>query len=407
MKRLAQTEASVAQATIDRLRTEMDELRKDERTLVEEGAKDDGWSHWRVGLSEDGFGAGRAEVGTTAGQEAEPACQTVEGNADCTVAELSPATPTLYAGEQGDDASVPVLAVQKAVKHVHEWEMPPGVTPDKNGRPVLGADGKPLIATAAMDDPRIPTGGSIGKGGVILDANSNPGLGADGKPFVSTDPRIPPGGSTGAGGVSLDANGRAVLGADGSISQGGMILDAHGSPVLGSLASKHELMPAGRMVIVRGMQAKDLPDTDLKGSEKNICDPYLIVQLLDDEGLPVSEGQTEYFSNVRKCAWKTTLKLFCDDQGRVNKRHIPPVTAKFILMDWNKKKAHYLIGDITLELKGDKGTKTIEIPSRSASSCRPFIRFSYEISPQMYFETREFMSYSGQAEELVDESAEP
>ena len=41
---------------------------------------------------------------------------------------------------------------------------------DASGKPVPGADGKPLKAM----DPRVPPGGSIGEGGVILDANGNP-----------------------------------------------------------------------------------------------------------------------------------------------------------------------------------------------------------------------------------------
>ena len=38
-------------------------------------------------------------------------------------------------------------------------------------------------AARAGRDPRIPPGGSIGPGGIILDANGNPVLGADGKPM--------------------------------------------------------------------------------------------------------------------------------------------------------------------------------------------------------------------------------
>ena len=326
---------------------------------------------------------------------------------------------------------------------------------DANGNPVLGADGKPLTIT----DPRVPPGGSIGEGGIILDANGNPVLDASGQPMFATgqadkqgDPRIPPGGSIGKGGVILDANGNPVLGADGkpltitdprvpqhppdgpgSIGEGGVILDVHGNPVLGedgkpliangsspadgqtsSAGAKRkkkkgdlngEIMPAGRMVTLRTMQAKGLPDTDLKGSDKNICDPYLIVQILDDAGQVINEEQTEHFSNVRTCAWKAKLKLFCDDRDKPLKRPTPPVTAKLTLMDWNKKTPHTLIGDVTVQLKVGKGTKTIEVPSRCVSSCRPFIRFTYEVSPQMFFETTELASVSGQPDEFLDESA--
>jgi len=155
---------------------------------------------------------------------------------------------------------------------------------------------------------------------------------------------------------------------------------------------------------VSDMQAKDLPDTDIRGSAKNIADPYLIVQILDDEGQPVSEGRTECVMNVRKCNWTSTIYLFCNDQDREDTRLMPPVTAKFILMDWNKKKNHFIIGDVKLKLVGN-GTKTIEIPSRHTSSCRPFIRFKYEVSPQMYYGT-ETTDVTSQANDCIDESVE-
>jgi len=45
----------------------------------------------------------------------------------------------------------------------------------------MGGSGRgPMIA-----DPRIPPGGSLGPGGVILDANGNPVLGEDGKPMIA------------------------------------------------------------------------------------------------------------------------------------------------------------------------------------------------------------------------------
>ena len=73
-------------------------------------------------------------------------------------------------------------------------------------------------------DSRIPPGGSVGPGGIMLDANGNSVLGVDGKPMHAVgagggdprmDPRIPPGGSVGPGGIILDADGNPVLGADG------------------------------------------------------------------------------------------------------------------------------------------------------------------------------------------------
>lgn len=81
---------------------------------------------------------------------------------------------------------------------------------------MLGDDGKPLVAKMpGGGGVVVPPGGSIGPGGVILDANGNPVLGADGKPMVATDPRVPAGGSIGEGGVILDANGNPVLDANG------------------------------------------------------------------------------------------------------------------------------------------------------------------------------------------------
>ena len=103
---------------------------------------------------------------------------------------------------------------------------PGGVILDADGKPVLGADGKPLLAdpaaAAAAGHPSIPSfspdmippGGSIGAGGIILDANGNPVLGADGKPLIATW-LVPPGGSIGPGGVVLDGHGRQVQRAQG------------------------------------------------------------------------------------------------------------------------------------------------------------------------------------------------
>lgn len=69
---------------------------------------------------------------------------------------------------------------------------------DASGKVVLDADGKPMVAPA---DPRVPLGGSVGEGGVILDAEGNPLLDTDGNPMRMA---IPPsgggGGGSGAGG---------------------------------------------------------------------------------------------------------------------------------------------------------------------------------------------------------------
>ena len=159
----------------------------------------------------------------------------------------------------------PVLGADGKPLMARDSRIPPGgsvgeggIILDANGNPVLGADGKPIIAGSEVTGgsrARIPPGGSVGKGGVILDASGKPVLGADGKPLVVSDARIPPGGSIGDGGVILDANGNPVLGADGkplvaaagstgsydprippggSVGKGGVILDASGKPVLGA-----------------------------------------------------------------------------------------------------------------------------------------------------------------------------
>ena len=61
-----------------------------------------------------------------------------------------------------------------------------------------------------VTDPRVPLGGSIGPGGIILDANGNPVVGPNGKPIIS-DPRIPPGAADFEDGRFL--SGVAALGA--------------------------------------------------------------------------------------------------------------------------------------------------------------------------------------------------
>ena len=71
-----------------------------------------------------------------------------------------------------------------------------------------------LAELTGGSDPRIPAGGSIGPGGIILDANGNPVLGADGKPMYAGgggggDQRGPAGGSSGPGG------GRGIMGCAG------------------------------------------------------------------------------------------------------------------------------------------------------------------------------------------------
>lgn len=63
------------------------------------------------------------------------------------------------------------------------------------------------------EDPRIPSGGSVSLDGIILDASGRPILGADGKPMRARV--VPPSGSVRPDGIILDANGNPVLGEDG------------------------------------------------------------------------------------------------------------------------------------------------------------------------------------------------
>ena len=48
-----------------------------------------------------------------------------------------------------------------------------------DGKPVLNAAGEPIVI-----DPRLPAGGSIGEGGVLLGSNGLPIMGEDGRPMV-------------------------------------------------------------------------------------------------------------------------------------------------------------------------------------------------------------------------------
>ena len=163
-------------------------------------------------------------------------------------------------------------------------------------------------------DPRIPPGGSIGPGGVILDANGNPVLGADGKPLVAgqgaadgklaaaaeeaaaieariaelkrrqeageltaeemaelerlegrlselkqvlaSDPRIPPGGSIGPGGVILDANGNPVLGADGKPLVAGQGLAGGSSSPPGKLSKKGTKSSKSKKNLAKGESSR-------------------------------------------------------------------------------------------------------------------------------------------------------
>ena len=107
---------------------------------------------------------------------------------------------------------------------------------DANGKPVLGADGKPIRLT----DPRVPPGGSIGPGGQILDKDGKPALGADGKPMIVSSPsQIPPGGSKGHRSAASNSSSPPALAripSPSSLSTASTIAAAAYSPTLAALA---------------------------------------------------------------------------------------------------------------------------------------------------------------------------
>ena len=65
--------------------------------------------------------------------------------------------------------------------------------------------------------------------------------------------------------------------------------------------------------------------------------------------------------------------------------------------DWNKKKEHALIGDVTVQLNVGTGRMKVEVPSRSVSSLRPFVHFRYTVTAQMHYEQVEWVRVSAAA----------
>jgi len=306
---------------------------------------------------------------------------------------------------------------------------------DAAGKPVLGADGKPLVVT----DPRVLPGGSIGAGGVILDAAGKPVLGVDGKPLIAggggrdddddgPDPRIPPGGWIGDGGIVLDKDGKPVLGADGepqlvadprvpkggSIRKPGIIYDADGKPVLGPdgqplMAGRtrgggkprklFEYTPVGRMVCLRNMSATNIPKVEALSGKKagSIPHPYLVCALLDETGDKIDEHKTGHFKSVCSCQWVGEVIRVFTRPGSTNQadavRRSPPISVQISLMGWNRKSDHVLIAKWDVSLKRTKGKQTLDIPpsseSSSNSSERAFITFEYEVTPQMLLKQEE------------------
>ena len=52
-----------------------------------------------------------------------------------------------------------------------------------------------------------------------------------------------------------------------------------------------------------------------------------------------------------------------------------PVTVHITMFDWNRKKPHQLIGEVTVTLSVGSGRISVEMPSQCVSPLRPFIEF--------------------------------
>ena len=131
----------------------------------------------------------------------------------------------------------PVLGPEGMLMHV-DPRVPPGGAISAGGI-ILGADGKPVLGNDGL-----PIAG-IGSDAVKYEASfddryslaDREGAGKDG-PGRWHDPRVPPGGSVGKGGMIQDANGDPVPDGDGKfisamfVGDDGVIQDADGDPVL-------------------------------------------------------------------------------------------------------------------------------------------------------------------------------
>ena len=112
------------------------------------------------------------------------------------------------------------------------------------------------------------------------------------------------------------------------------------------------IVPSGRMLTLTRVRAKDVPDMDRGGSDANISDPYLIFDLRDAHGETVDATRTPHVDNARHPKWlDQTWRLFIPDNDAPRSGHTGPVGLHITLMDFNKKKAHGLIGEVTVSLE--------------------------------------------------------
>jgi hypothetical protein len=114
---------------------------------------------------------------------------------------------------------------------------------DKNGKPVLGPDGRPVM---------VPPGSRIGKDGKVYDPKGNPVLGPNGKPVVA-----PPGGKVGTQPTNGDQPRTGIPGTNpydqirlpegAKVLQNGTVVDANGKPLLDSNGNPYSL-PKGATI---------------------------------------------------------------------------------------------------------------------------------------------------------------
>ncbi|MFF2040312.1 hypothetical protein ACFVVX_07800 [Kitasatospora sp. NPDC058170] len=123
---------------------------------------------------------------------------------------------------------------------------------DKNGKPVLGADKKPVL---------LPPGGYIGAGGKLFDANGKPVLDKNGKQVVVPEgSHVAPGTGGGIYGPNAKVPKGSTVREDGTVlgPDGKPVLDAYGNPVVlekgGSIAADGTLLDAGGKPIADSIQ---------------------------------------------------------------------------------------------------------------------------------------------------------